>query len=165
MKTNKIFLTFILFLFCITPMFANDNIVETESTEEHPLMGLWQQCVVVQNPNNPEERTIIKSPNFKYLAKDGSFVNLVLSERRQISNITVYGTYEILSDDTYTEIIERSHTNPNDDNRKVKLNYKIVEDKKSMVITYFSISPITGEAKEISEYWVKVEKGNPFIKN
>ena len=138
---------------------------ELKEGESHPLTGIWQQSIVVQNPTNPaEERRIFKTHNLKFLNEDGTFFNMVVSDQKQISNITVLGTYEVNSDENYTEIIEKSYTNPNDINRKVKLGYKLSNENKHLVISYFSISPKTGVSEMVEEFWVKIEGGNPFIR-
>lgn len=154
------------YLLSVICIFAFSTYLQAQEPKEEPhgLIGFWQQCVIVQNPNDPEEQKIYRTPNFKFLNKDGSFINMVLSDRRQIANITVCGTYEVNSDKNYTEIVEKSYTNPNDTNRKVKMDYKLSNEDQFLVISYFSINPRTGNAEDVKEFWVKVMPGNPFEK-
>lgn len=166
---KRIFLLLILAclpFFCIFAQDIEDRIdIDTiEKEKTHPLIGVWQQCRVVQNPNDPSDQKIYRAPNFKFLNKDGSFSNMILSDKNQISNITVYGTYEINSDEQYTEIIEKSHTNPNDTNRKAKINYRLEKENTYLIISYFTLNSATGEPMQGREFWIRVEPGNPFKK-
>lgn len=159
---KKYLLSFVLTILSVLTVSSQEQ--KDNADEIHPLVGVWQQAVVVQNPNNPEERVIRKTANFKFLNKDGTFSNMVLSDGRQISNITVYGMYEINSDKSYTELVEKSYTNSNDTGRKVKMDYELSNENKFLVISYFSIHPTTGEAMKGNEFWVRVEYGTPFVK-
>lgn len=164
---NKIFIIFLVSCFFFlkgiaqepVPIFAPD----TDSKEINDLVGVWQMCIFVPNPENPEKPLLRRSSAFKFLNKDGSFYNMILSP--QVSNFTVFGTYEINSEDSYTEIIDRSYTNPMDNNRKNQLNYEFANDGRFLFIKYISINSNTGEAGEARELWVKIEPGNPFPRN
>lgn len=159
---KKYLLSFVLAVISVFTVFSQEK--ESNTEEIHPLIGVWQQCRVIQNPNNPSERSVRRTPNFKFLNADGTFSNMILSDRNQVSNITVYGQYEITSEKSYTEIVEISYTNPTDTNRKVKMDYEFSNENNFLVISYFSIHPSTGIAAEGNEFWVRVTPGNPFAK-
>lgn len=153
-------------LICIPLQSVFPQTQETEEEKKHPIVGMWQMCRVLQNPNDPSDQKIFRTPSFKLLNEDNSFMNFMISTtpERQFSFITVIGEYEINSDDTYTEIVEKSYTNPNDDMRKVKIGYRLDNDNKYLILTLFSLHPETGVPVQGSEFWVRVEHGSPFVK-
>ncbi|MCC8145718.1 MAG: DUF4488 domain-containing protein [Bacteroidales bacterium] len=160
---KKLFLLFILtsipFLYGTAQEEAAISAGKSNAEETHGLVGVWQMCILVPNPENPEDIQLRRTPAFKFLNKDGSFYNMVLSQ--QTSNITALGSFEINSEDSYTENVDQSYTNPNDNNRKNRLNYELTNEGRFLLIKYFTTNS-AGEAGEARELWVKVEPGNPF---
>jgi len=150
-------------LACIPSLMVWSQIETKEEKEIHDLIGVWQLCQLMQNPEDANNFKIVRIPFFKILQKEGNFMNLFLSQEK--SNITGYGTFEIISENSYTETIDKSYTNPSDNNRINKLTYELDNKNQFLFIKYFLIDSYSGKMGESRELWVRVEAGNPFIKN
>ncbi|MDL2223957.1 DUF4488 domain-containing protein [Bacteroidales bacterium OttesenSCG-928-M06] len=163
---KKIFLLFALVYFPFMNGIAQEAVTVQApqlEAEEPGLQGIWQMCLLIPNQEDPSKPQMRLSSAFKFLNKDGSFYNIMLSS--QGSKITVLGTYEINSEGAYTEIIDRSYTNPADNNRKNRMDYELANEGRFLFLKYFTLNSNTGQSGEAREFWVRVEPGNPFARN
>ncbi len=141
MKTKFITLVISSLLFVSCSSLQKTSETKHQLLTSTSLVGIWNQAF-------PDFKTkkIHRTKNFKFINPDGTFY-LMLPTR-----ISAYGTYEITSENTFTEHIEKHLLNPKMNNTKSELRYK-VKTPDLLVIEYKN--EVTG--KWIPEMWVRVK--------
>ena len=144
-----------------------------QKTEKVPvsLNGVWQMCFY--RSNSPDVAGELKTSNsFKILSDDGRFTNMVMMPHGAI--IIGEGTYEVDSEKSYTEIVERNlHLPQLNGNHLPQLNGKknIMEfemkDDGIMVVKYFLKEDINGNRIDswCYETWKKVTMPEKYPEN
>lgn len=136
MKT-KIFLALIL-LICTSQIHAQNKRFEEK------LIGIWQMNAASYSLNIKGKQVFLK----EYKA-DKTFQNLALANG-MVMAVTAYGTYEITSDSTVVEAVEKSLFMPGE-NKKGNLKIKFSDDGDKMLL-FYKVDESMGE-----EMWQRVK--------
>lgn len=136
MKT-KIFLALALFI-CSSQLNA-----QTKSFEEK-LIGIWQMKAASYDMNIKGKQVFLK----EYKA-DKTFQNLALANG-MVMAVTAYGTYEVTSDSTVVETVEKSLFMPGE-TKKSDLRIKLSDDGDKMIL-FYKVDESMGE-----EMWQRVK--------
>lgn len=149
----KIFALTSVFLFVF---FAFGNGQDTVNA--NPLEGVWQMYVpqggnpVIENQETGElsiDSGKLKPTNFyKFFCKNGDFLALVATP--VVSKLTITGTYEVLSPDSYVEHV-KEHSNPAYAHRDTELKYRFIGND-VFIMSY--VNQLGGISIEI---WIKVK--------
>ncbi len=116
------------------------------------LVGIWNQVMPISKDK------ILKSGNFKFINPDGTFYLMMVesNDKNAFSNlptsISMYGTYEVTSENTLTEHIRKHLLNPKMTGTQSELKYKMLTDDQ-LLIKYKN--PVTG--KWIPELWIRIK--------
>lgn len=136
-----------------------------QKTEKVPvsLNGVWQMCFY--RSNSPDVAGELKTSNsFKILSDDGRFTNMVMMPHGAI--IIGEGTYEVDSEKSYTEIVERNLHLPQLNGKKNVMEYEMKENG-IMVVKYFLKEDINGNIIDswCYETWKKVTMPEKYPEN
>ena len=121
--------------------------------ERHPLQGVWQQTLQIQDRDGASK--IVYIPNFKFLLEDGNFFNMMGYLDKAVSpipaHITGSGSWEATSDSTYVEHLVSSPTEPSSMGKDVVLTYRLSEDGERLFLTFRMNNGFEGK-----EIWTRV---------
>lgn len=127
------------------------------------LNGVWQMCFY--RSNSPNVAGELKTSNsLKILSDDGRFTNLVMMPQGAI--IIGEGKYEVTSENSYTEIVERNLHLPQLNGKKNVMEFEMMDDG-IMVVKYFLKEDINGNRIDswCYETWKKVEMPDEYPEN
>ena len=119
-------------------------------TKSNNLEGIWQYCEEVKKPDG--EKVLACSPIWKILYSDGKFVQFMLMYKDGTCAMTHNGTYEVNSENVYTEHITQHAVDKELIGTHTKLNYQFVND--DMVKFSFKLE---GRKDEFREIWKRVK--------
>ena len=136
-----------------------------QKTEKVPvsLNGIWQMCFY--RSNSPTVAGELKTSNsLKILSDDGRFTNMVMMHHGAI--IIGEGRYEMTSENSYTEIVERNLHLPQLNGKKNLMQFEMM-DEGIMVVKYFLKEDINGNKIDswCYETWKKVEMPDEYPEN
>ena len=153
------------FLFLALSLLVVSGSALAQSAEKVPvsLNGVWQMCFY--RSNSPDVAGELKTSNsLKILSDDGRFTNLVMMPHGAI--IIGEGTYEMTSEKTYTEIVERNLHLPQLNGKKNVMEFEIKDDG-IMVVKYFLKEDINGNRIDswCYETWKRVSMPEKYPEN
>lgn len=153
------------FLFLALSLLVVSGSALAQSAEKVPisLNGVWQMCFY--RSNSPDVAGELKTSNsLKILSDDGRFTNLVMMPHGAI--IIGEGTYEMTSEKSYTEIVERNLHLPQLNGKKNLMHFEMM-DEGIMVVKYFLKEDINGNKIDswCYETWKKVEMPDEYPEN
>lgn len=122
-----------------------------KSNKTGKLAGLWQYC---KSKGDANGNAYAYYPVWKYLYEDGSFITFGWTNVRKASQASAWGSYTVDSDDTYTEHVADSPTDPELYQRKSVLNYRIEGD----TILHASYT-MPGRTQAAHETWKRIRPG------
>ena len=136
-----------------------------QKTEKVPvsLNGIWQMCFY--RSNSPTVAGELKTSNsLKILSDDGRFSNMVMMPHGAV--IIGEGRYEMTSENSYTEIVERNLHLPQLNGKKNLMHFEMM-DEGIMVVKYFLKEDINGNKIDswCYETWKKVEMPDEYPEN
>lgn len=117
------------------------------------LAGVWQFCSEIEQENGV--KVMACSPIWKVLQADGKFCQFILAYKDGMCALTHEGTYEINSDNTYTEHISQHAVDKKLIGTNTVLEYRFVND--DMVVLTFKLQDRKDEFREI---WKRVK---PYV--
>lgn len=153
------------FLFLALSLLVVSGSALAQSAEKVPvsLNGVWQMCFY--RSNSPDVAGELKTSNsLKILSDDGRFTNLVMMPHGAI--IIGEGTYEMTSEKTYTEIVERNLHLPQLNGKKNVMEFEMKDDG-IMVVKYFLKEDINGNRIDswCYETWKRVSMPEKYPEN
>lgn len=153
------------FLFLALSLLVVSGSALAQSAEKVPisLNGVWQMCFY--RSNSPDVAGELKTSNsLKILSDDGHFTNLVMMPHGAI--IIGEGTYEMTSEKSYTEIVERNLHLPQLNGKKNVMEFEMKDDG-IMVVKYFLKEDINGNRIDswCYETWKRVSMPEKYPEN
>lgn len=153
------------FLFLALSLLVVSGSALAQSAERVPisLNGVWQMCFY--RSNSPDVAGELKTSNsLKILSDDGRFTNLVMMPHGAI--IIGEGTYEMTSEKSYTEIVERNLHLPQLNGKKNVMEFEMKDDG-IMVVKYFLKEDINGNRIDswCYETWKRVSMPEKYPEN
>ncbi|WP_287677830.1 DUF4488 domain-containing protein [Bacteroides sp.] len=153
------------FLFLALSLLVVSGSALAQSAEKVPisLNGVWQMCFY--RSNSPDVAGELKTSNsLKILSDDGRFTNLVMMPHGAI--IIGEGTYEMTSEKSYTEIVERNLHLPQLNGKKNVMEFEMKDDG-IMVVKYFLKEDINGNRIDswCYETWKRVSMPEKYPEN
>lgn len=153
------------FLFLALSLLVVSGSALAQSAEKVPisLNGVWQMCFY--RSNSPNVTGELKTSNsLKILSDDGRFTNLVMMPHGAI--IIGEGTYEMTSEKSYTEIVERNLHLPQLNGKKNVMEFEMKDDG-IMVVKYFLKEDINGNRIDswCYETWKRVSMPEKYPEN
>lgn len=153
------------FLFLALSLLVVSGSALAQSAEKVPisLNGVWQMCFY--RSNSPDVAGELKTSNsLKILSDDGRFTNLVMMPYGAI--IIGEGTYEMTSEKSYTEIVERNLHLPQLNGKKNVMEFEMKDDG-IMVVKYFLKEDINGNRIDswCYETWKRVSMPEKYPEN
>lgn len=153
------------FLFLALSLLVVSGSALAQSAEKVPisLNGVWQMCFY--RSNSPDVAGELKTSNsLKILSDDGRFTNLVMMSHGAI--IIGEGTYEMTSEKSYTEIVERNLHLPQLNGKKNVMEFEMKDDG-IMVVKYFLKEDINGNRIDswCYETWKRVSMPEKYPEN
>lgn len=153
------------FLFLALSLLVVSGSALAQSAEKVPisLNGVWQMCFY--RSNSPDVAGELKTSNsLKILSDDGRFTNLVMMPHGAI--IIGEGTYEMNSEKSYTEIVERNLHLPQLNGKKNVMEFEMKDDG-IMVVKYFLKEDINGNRIDswCYETWKRVSMPEKYPEN
>lgn len=153
------------FLFLALSLLVVSGSALAQSAEKVPvsLNGVWQMCFY--RSNSPDVAGELKTSNsLKILSDDGRFTNLVMMPHGAI--IIGEGTYEMTSEKSYTEIVERNLHLPQLNGKKNVMEFEM-KDYGIMVVKYFLKEDINGNRIDswCYETWKRVSMPEKYPEN
>ena len=153
------------FLFLALSLLVVSGSALAQSAEKVPisLNGVWQMCFY--RSNSPDLAGELKTSNsLKILSDDGRFTNLVMMPHGAI--IIGEGTYEMTSEKSYTEIVERNLHLPQLNGKKNVMEFEMKDDG-IMVVKYFLKEDINGNRIDswCYETWKRVSMPEKYPEN
>ena len=118
--------------------------------KSNKLEGIWQYCEEVKKSDG--QKVLACSPVWKVLYSDGKFSQFMLMYKDGTCALTHQGTYEVNSENTYTEHITQHAVDKKLIGTHTLLNYKFVND--DMVKFTFKLE---GRDDEFCETWKRVK--------
>ncbi len=157
MKTKFITLVISSFLFVSCTSLQKTSETKYQLLTSKSLVGIWNQGFI------DSKRKVHRSRNFKIINSDGTFYLMTVKSDATHKDthipihtiptgITGYGTYEITSDNTFTEHVEKHFLNPKISGTNSKLRYK-VKTPDLLIIEYKN----EAVGKWIPEMWIRVK--------
>lgn len=153
------FLLFALFLLVV----SGSALAQKAEKVPVSLNGVWQMCFY--RSNSPGVTGELKTSNsLKILSDDGRFTNMVMMPHGAI--IIGEGTYEVNSENSYTEIIERNLHLPQLNGKKNVMEFEMKDDG-IMVVKYFLKEDINGNKIDswCYETWKRVTMPEEYPDN
>ena len=142
-------------IFCIgLIMFFGTCVLAFSQKTSHKLVGIWQFCNEMKKSDG--EKVLAFSPIWKVLYSDGSFSQFMLMYKDGGCALTHEGTYEVLSDDTYTEFISQHAVDKDLIGKKTELTYHFLNED-MVAFTY----KLYGRNDEFHELWKRVKLYSP----
>ena len=156
-KRNIFFLAFLLLV-------ASGNVL-AQKAEKVPvsLNGVWQMCFY--RSNSPDVAGELKTSNsLKILSDDGRFTNMVMMPHGAI--IIGEGRYEVNSEKSYTEIIEKNLHLPQLNGKRNVMEFEMKDDG-IMVVKYFLKEDVNGNKIDswCYETWKRVTMPDKYPEN
>lgn len=153
------------FLFLTLLVLVASGNVWAQKAEKVPvsLNGVWQMCFY--RSNSPEVAGELKTSNsLKILSDDGRFTNMVMMPHGAI--IIGEGTYEMTSEKSYTEIVERNLHLPQLNGKRNVMEFEMKDDG-IMVVKYFLKEDINGNRIDswCYETWKRVTMPDRYPEN
>ena len=153
------------FLFLTLLVLVASGNVSPQKAEKVPvsLNGVWQMCFY--RSNSPEVAGELKTSNsLKILSDDGRFTNMVMMPHGAI--IIGEGTYEMTSEKSYTEIVERNLHLPQLNGKRNVMEFEMKDDG-IMVVKYFLKEDINGNRIDswCYETWKRVTMPDRYPEN
>lgn len=153
------------FLFLTLLVLVASGNVWAQKAEKVPvsLNGVWQMCFY--RSNSPEVAGELKTSNsLKILSDDGRFTNMVMMPHGAI--IIGEGTYEMTSEKSYTEIVERNLHLPQLNGKRNVMEFEMKDDG-VMVVKYFLKEDINGNRIDswCYETWKRVTMPDRYPEN
>lgn len=152
MKTVIISLIILFTVSCSVQKRTVEHLPDSQS-----LVGIWRQVVYVKKKDTGEIKKIYTG-NYKVINTDGTFYCFVIWGNKipdsSMMDISLYGTYDITSDSTYTEHIIRHKAKPLMSNTKSELRYKMMPNSSNNVVEVSFKNEHLG--KWIPELWERV---------
>ena len=153
------------FLFLALSLLVVSGSALAQSAEKVPisLNGVWQMCFY--RSNSPDVAGELKTSNsLKILSDDGRFTNLVMMPHGAI--IIGEGTYEMTSEKSYSEIVERNLHLPQLNGKKNVMEFEMKDDG-IMVVKYFLKEDINGNRIDswCYETWKRVSMPEKYPEN
>ena len=153
------------FLFLALSLLVVSGSALAQSAEKVPisLNGVWQMCFY--RSNSPDVAGELKTSNsLKILSDDGRFTNLVMMPHGAI--IIGEGTYEMTSEKSYTEIVERNLHLPQLNGKKNVMEFEMKDDG-IMGVKYFLKEDINGNRIDswCYETWKRVSMPEKYPEN
>lgn len=153
------------FLFLALSLLVVSGSALAQSAEKVPisLNGVWQMCFY--RSNSPDVAGELKTSNsLKILSDDGRFTNLVMMPHGAI--IIGEGTYEMTSEKSYTEIVERNLHLPQLNGKKNVMEFEMKDDG-IMIVKYFLKEDINGNRIDswCYETWKRVSMPEKYPEN
>lgn len=158
MKKLYFFTMLSIMLLAVTGAMAQKKNLKFKAGE---LKGIWQLChYVSESPDVPGE--LKPSNTFKVLSDDGRIVNFTVIPGSS-AIITGYGTWKVLTDDSYKESIEKNIHLPMLDNQDNVLEFEI-KDKDYLHLKYFIKNDLNGHELNAWYYetWKRLEMPAKF---
>lgn len=146
---KKSFFTIAL-LVVIGMAFAQKEFIESKS-----LVGIWQLSQA--NKSADGQIKLIKTPTYKALNTDNTFVMFSIGSNDLTTNVSHWGTYKITSDSTYTESVTRHYTSPALDKSESQMRFKLL-DENALLMEYYNDT----NKKWIPELWIRVTPLKPL---
>ena len=136
-----------------------------QSAEKAPLglNGIWQMCFY--RSNSPDVAGELKTSNsFKILTDDGRFTNMVMMPNGAI--IIGEGKWEMTSEKSYTEMVERNIHLPQLDGKKNVMEFELQGDD-IMVVKFFLKEDVNGNRIDswCYETWKRVTMPDEYPEN
>lgn len=142
---------FTIALLVVTCMaFAQKEFIESKS-----LVGIWQQAQA--NQSNDGQIKLIKTPVYKVLNTDNTYVLFSIGSNDLTTNVSHWGTYKITSDSTFTESVTRHYTSPALDKSESQMRFKLL-DENALLMEYYNDT----NKKWIPELWIRVTPLKPL---
>lgn len=126
--------------------------ISAQSVKKADLVGIWQLCNMIDGmlDSSPE---IKRAPYLKVFSPGGSLTNLMISKEGDVF-LTMEGTYEKKSDNSYVEHIKKLLVSSAMDGVDNVMKYEFLNEN-LMVIT-FQIVDENGETLNCQEVWERV---------
>ncbi len=145
----------LLFVSCASTQKTSET--KHELLTSKSLVGIWNQAF-------PDLKgKFHRSGNFKFINPDGTFylMTVKFNCKKMLLNtptgISVYGTYKVTSENTFTEHIKKHSLRPKMSNTKSKLRYEL-KNPDLLVIEYKN----EAIGKWVPEVWVRVKPHKPL---
>lgn len=138
---KSILISLVLFLSCCVPVLSQQKLEK--------FVGVWQLCNQVKQDNGAV--VIAYSPIWKVLQPDGKFSQFVLAYKNGKCAITHRGTYEVNSDELYTEHITMHAVDKAIVGTKTLLNYHFINDNE-LELNF----KLQGREDKFHEIWYRV---------
>lgn len=159
MKTRSLFFWLVCLFLGATNMLAQSIQEKTPTT----LNGVWQMCFY--RSNSPDVAGELKTSNsLKILSDDGRFTNMVMMPHGAI--IIGEGRYEVNSEKSYTEIIEKNLHLPQLNGKRNVMEFEMKDDG-IMVVKYFLKEDVNGNKIDswCYETWKRVTMPDKYPEN
>ncbi|MDD4637018.1 MAG: DUF4488 domain-containing protein [Bacteroidales bacterium] len=136
---------FVFFLFIgLTSAQAENRVIESNST-----VGFWQHIRVTKNADGTNK--VAPSGIYKVINADSTFFSFMTSPTGSGLALTMFGSYKVTSDSTYTENVQTSLSALGLPTKNNELRYKLV-DKNTLFVQFHVLSNDTWTP----EIWVRV---------
>lgn len=150
---NKKIILLVLHTLFVGIIYAQQHLPESKS-----LVGLWRQAGIAKMIDG--EIKYFKSGNYKVMNTDGTFYTFITwgeAKNNPVAgetSISMYGTYILTSDSTFSEHIVKHSVNEKMNNSYSELKYKFVPDTDNQIISLMYKNKTTNEW--IPEVWERV---------
>lgn len=153
-----------IFFLALLLLVASGNVL-AQKAEKVPvsLNGVWQMCFY--RSNSPDVPGELKTSNsLKILSDDGRFTNMVMMPHGAI--IIGEGRYEVNSEKSYTEIIEKNLHLPQLNGKRNVIEFEMKDDG-IMVVKYFLKEDVNGNKIDswCYETWKRVTMPDKYPEN
>ncbi len=153
-----------IFFLALLLLVASGNVL-AQKAEKVPvsLNGVWQMCFY--RSNSPDVAGELKTSNsLKILSDDGRFTNMVMMPHGAI--IIGEGRYEVNSEKSYTEIIEKNLHLPQLNGKRNVIEFEMKDDG-IMVVKYFLKEDVNGNKIDswCYETWKRVTMPDKYPEN
>ena len=153
-----------IFFLALLLLVASGNVL-AQKAEKVPvsLNGVWQMCFY--RSNSPDVAGELKTSNsLKILSDDGRFTNMVMMPHGAI--IIGEGRYEVNSEKSYTEIIEKNLHLPQLNGKRNVMEFEMKDDG-IMVVKYFLKEDVNGNKIDswCFETWKRVTMPDKYPEN
>ena len=153
-----------IFFLALLLLVASGNVL-AQKAEKVPvsLNGVWQMCFY--RSDSPDVAGELKTSNsLKILSDDGRFTNMVMMPHGAI--IIGEGRYEVNSEKSYTEIIEKNLHLPQLNGKRNVMEFEMKDDG-IMVVKYFLKEDVNGNKIDswCYETWKRVTMPDKYPEN
>lgn len=140
---KKVIIVFLL-LIGVLSVKAENRVIESNS-----IVGFWQHIRVTKNADGTNH--IAPSGIYKVINADSTFFSFITSPTGSGLVLTMFGSYKVTSDSTYTENVQTSLSAVDLPTKNNDMRYKLV-DKNTLFVQFHVISNDTWTP----EIWVRV---------